>query len=472
MKYARLILLGEDGENPPESMQRVWLLTQERTTIGRSRSADLTMDSEAYPCTLSRTHVVIWRRKSEEGPQSYNWLVTDCHSLNGTFIECVKVHESEIHDGETLTLGGGAGLQPGERSDLLASDLVFRFETLSDSEAKRAGIPMSEDEASESEETTAEDGSKSVGREVSSASESAAPVEKSDTDSDAKVDNQAVSSPSKAPPSQKSSAVQQPSTPAHGGETDSNKRRQENDSRTSDRQKKRRRITMQKSSSASASVGSPAAADTQSSASLRASQELKCAICCDYFLSASTLMCAHSFCESCIEEWLHKKHECPVCRAKVTSRPVRSTVLDNLVQTMIPASALQEWSKRRTRYKARRQREEHSLLSLKRRLQNAKNDNNELLNITEEWSAEQKAVFEQGVNQYRGDARIQYCQATGLTKQFVENGSLHMLLRAAINVGIINDAFISIANDPSSEIPEAIKNADIRRRLHMFIWYG
>ena len=48
--------------------------------------------------------------------------------MNGTFIDCVKVSDSEIHDGETLTLGGGAGLQPGERSDLLASDLVFRFE--------------------------------------------------------------------------------------------------------------------------------------------------------------------------------------------------------------------------------------------------------------------------------------------------------------------------------------------------------
>ena len=63
MKYARLVILGEDGENPPSEMPPYFMLTKERTTIGRSRSADMTMDSEAYPCTLSRTHVVIWREE-------------------------------------------------------------------------------------------------------------------------------------------------------------------------------------------------------------------------------------------------------------------------------------------------------------------------------------------------------------------------------------------------------------------------
>ena len=63
MKYARLVILGEDGENPPSEMEPYFMLTKERTTIGRSRSADMTMDSEAYPCTLSRTHVVIWREE-------------------------------------------------------------------------------------------------------------------------------------------------------------------------------------------------------------------------------------------------------------------------------------------------------------------------------------------------------------------------------------------------------------------------
>ena len=46
MKYARLVILGEDGENPPADMDPYFMLVKERTTIGRSRSADVTMDSE------------------------------------------------------------------------------------------------------------------------------------------------------------------------------------------------------------------------------------------------------------------------------------------------------------------------------------------------------------------------------------------------------------------------------------------
>ena len=74
---------------------------------------------------------MIWRRKEskEEHIEEYSWWVTDCGSLNGTFINCTKVKEERLHDGDTLTLGGGAGLEEGERSDCLASDLVFRFES-------------------------------------------------------------------------------------------------------------------------------------------------------------------------------------------------------------------------------------------------------------------------------------------------------------------------------------------------------
>jgi hypothetical protein len=45
MKYARLVILGEDGENPPSEMPPFFMLTKERTTIGRSRSADMTVSN-------------------------------------------------------------------------------------------------------------------------------------------------------------------------------------------------------------------------------------------------------------------------------------------------------------------------------------------------------------------------------------------------------------------------------------------
>ena len=140
MSRARLVFIEKDGKNRPSEIPPNIMLTKERTTIGRSRSADLTMDSEAYPCTLSRTHVVIWREDIGNG--EFQWHVSDSHTMNGTFIGCVKVSDCEINDGEIITLGGGAGLNEGERSDLLASDLVFRFEVIYDDDASVANVTL------------------------------------------------------------------------------------------------------------------------------------------------------------------------------------------------------------------------------------------------------------------------------------------------------------------------------------------
>jgi len=149
---ARLVLLGEDGENPPAGVPSLILLTEERTTIGRSRTADITMDSVRYPMTLSRSHLCIWREYISSG--NYQWHVCDLNALNGTFIGCVKVGDSVINDGEILTIGGGAGLELSERSDLLASDLVFRFEVIFDDEKGAPGELTSSSDTINTEPTT------------------------------------------------------------------------------------------------------------------------------------------------------------------------------------------------------------------------------------------------------------------------------------------------------------------------------
>ncbi|XP_002741316.1 E3 ubiquitin-protein ligase RNF8-like [Saccoglossus kowalevskii] len=64
--------------------------------------------------------------------------------------------------------------------------------------------------------------------------------------------------------------------------------------------------------------------------------ELQCSLCYELFVEATTLSCSHSFCNWCITEWLvTKKHcDCPVCRAKVTSRN-KSIVLDSYIDKMV-----------------------------------------------------------------------------------------------------------------------------------------
>lgn len=62
--------------------------------------------------------------------------------------------------------------------------------------------------------------------------------------------------------------------------------------------------------------------------------ELQCIICSEYFIEAVTLNCAHSFCSFCINEWMKRKLECPICRKDIESR-TNSLVLDNCISKMV-----------------------------------------------------------------------------------------------------------------------------------------
>ncbi|XP_061480864.1 E3 ubiquitin-protein ligase RNF8 isoform X2 [Rhineura floridana] len=62
--------------------------------------------------------------------------------------------------------------------------------------------------------------------------------------------------------------------------------------------------------------------------------ELQCTICSEHFIEAVTLNCAHSFCSYCINEWMKRKLECPICRGSILSK-TRSLVLDNCIDRMV-----------------------------------------------------------------------------------------------------------------------------------------
>ncbi|NXP39625.1 RNF8 ligase, partial [Leiothrix lutea] len=62
--------------------------------------------------------------------------------------------------------------------------------------------------------------------------------------------------------------------------------------------------------------------------------ELQCTICSEHFIEAVTLNCAHSFCSYCINEWMKRKVECPICRQEIKSK-TRSLVLDNCINRMV-----------------------------------------------------------------------------------------------------------------------------------------
>ena len=65
--------------------------------------------------------------------------------------------------------------------------------------------------------------------------------------------------------------------------------------------------------------------------------EFTCIICQELFIEATTLPCAHTFCEVCLRLWMRKKKNCPVCRRRIKGKAVRSFVLDSVVEKMIDA---------------------------------------------------------------------------------------------------------------------------------------
>lgn len=63
--------------------------------------------------------------------------------------------------------------------------------------------------------------------------------------------------------------------------------------------------------------------------------EFTCIICQELFIEATTLPCAHTFCDMCLRLWLKKKKNCPVCRRRIKGKAVRSLVLDSVVEKML-----------------------------------------------------------------------------------------------------------------------------------------
>lgn len=76
--------------------------------------------------------------------------------------------------------------------------------------------------------------------------------------------------------------------------------------------------------------------------------EFTCIICQDLFINSTTLSCAHSFCEHCLNTWLLKKKNCPICRQVIMGRPVRSLVLDNAIAKMVESMDEETKTRRQT----------------------------------------------------------------------------------------------------------------------------
>ncbi|XP_029106059.1 zinc-binding protein A33-like isoform X2 [Scleropages formosus] len=65
-------------------------------------------------------------------------------------------------------------------------------------------------------------------------------------------------------------------------------------------------------------------------------EELVCSVCCEIFKDPVILLCSHSFCRSCVQQYWEQKssRECPVCRRRSSmERPPVNLVLQNIIES-------------------------------------------------------------------------------------------------------------------------------------------
>jgi hypothetical protein len=84
------------------------VLTRTMTTIGRR--GDIRMDTHAGH-ELSKIHTTIYRRARD---QTETWIIEDGHSVNGTFVNCMKIHRKVLSPGDEVVFGGGPNFKYGE----------------------------------------------------------------------------------------------------------------------------------------------------------------------------------------------------------------------------------------------------------------------------------------------------------------------------------------------------------------------
>ncbi|KAG5176725.1 hypothetical protein JKP88DRAFT_334765 [Tribonema minus] len=121
------------SQNP----QRIELGAKTRIVLGRAWTSDVVLnvantgpDAEGPPSAniISRSHAEICFIVDEQ--QRRRWFVKDLNSVNGVFVNDIKVHSNELFDGDIVQLGGAAMMPVGARFFGNRAAIQYRFSTI------------------------------------------------------------------------------------------------------------------------------------------------------------------------------------------------------------------------------------------------------------------------------------------------------------------------------------------------------
>ena len=127
---------------------------------------------------------------------------------------------------------------------------------------------------------------------------------------------------------------------------------------------------------------------------------LMCPVCHDYFLEANTLACSHSFCFVCLQDWLAKTKDspvCPVCRTVIHSEPILARNLNDLVDKLIASAVEEDQQEYKRRKDAKETAQKETCATLRQNIQTANTSNRRFLQINEVWQLREKELFESGL---------------------------------------------------------------------------
>lgn len=199
--------------------------------------------------------------------------------------------------------------------------------------------------------------------------------------------------------------------------------------------------------------------------------ELTCVICSDLFYRTQNLMCGHSFCKDCIDEWLSVQLTCPICRKAVMKPPAASLVTDKSVAVLIHGHS--ERKKAHEDKKAlSEKRLRDSLLAekkLKKLVAYATKLGHRVVAISEKWSQLEQHRFLRGAKGYRGAVREAYCATTSFDVNFIENAQRKDLILAVQNLGLKPANLRKEAQVDLKSVWENATTEALRTRLLMFI---
>jgi len=152
---------------------------------------------------------------------------------------------------------------------------------------------------------------------------------------------------------------------------------------------------------------------------------------------------------------------CPICKTKITSKPTRNIIIDNVVEVIVKQLPEIYYQERNLRIEKQKKLEEESLKKLTTLVETAKKGKQQFLDIQKIWTSKNRETFQKGLLRFIGKARVQYCELTGFTLNWIKKANYKQLIKACQNIGV--------SVPQNSQGKQTQNSDDVKEKLETFL---